>query len=121
MKNRASTNIDVNELIQRINKLEIENKTLKKNLIQCINSQPPTNTPKETNTSNNTLAKDAKGNTLVVGQKVRFITKGKYHSTEGTIETIKESRVVSIDNKKNKIVTAHKNVEIISKNDKRRK
>ena len=68
-----------------------------------------------------TVARDAKGRILEVGQKVRFVTKGKYKSTEGIVETIKDTRVVSVDKRKNKIVRAHQNVEIISKNDERRR
>ena len=116
MKNRSSTNIE--ELIQRINKLEIENKTLKKDLKQCIKSKSPANFP---NKQTNNTARDANGKVLEIGQKVKFVTKGKYNSTEGIIETIKKTRVVSVDNRKNKIVRAHQNVEIVSKDDGRKK
>ena len=116
MKNRSNTNIE--ELIQRINKLEIENKILKNDLKQCIKSKSPANVP---NKQTNTTARDAKGKVLEIGQKVKFIMKGKYKSTEGIVKTIKETRVVSIDNRKNKIVRAHQNVEIISKDDERKK
>jgi hypothetical protein len=117
MKNRSNVN-NIEELIERINKLEIENRSLRKDLKQCIKSKPSVNTQVR---QTKTTAKDAKGRVLEVGQKVRFVTKGKYKSTEGIIETIKETRVVSIDNKKNKIVRAHQNVEIIPKDDERRK
>jgi hypothetical protein len=105
MKNRSNNNIE--ELIKRIDRLEIENKILRKDLNKCIKTTEPTNN----------TAKDAKGKVLKVGQKVRFITKGKYTSTEGVVKTIKETRVISIDSRKNKIVRAHRNVEIISNND----
>jgi hypothetical protein len=125
MKNRdnKSNTIDINDLIQRIHNLEIENKALKQNLRKCLQPKPTTSVKKEITTANNnnTTARDAKGNKLAIGQKVKFVTKGKYHSTEGIVESIKKNRVISIDNKKNKIVRAHNNVEIISKNGERRK
>ena len=88
----------------------------------CINTSTNTHTTKEAKTSyNNTTPRDAKGKVLKVGQQVKFVTKGKYHSTEGTVETIKPTRVISVDNNKNKIVRSHKNVEVISKHVKRDK
>jgi uncharacterized Zn ribbon protein len=111
MNNRS--NINIEELIKRIDRLEIKNRILRKDLnTSCIK----TKTNKKVSTEPaKVIAKDAKGNVLEVGQRVKFITKGKYKSTEGIIEKIKETRVISIDNKKNKIVRAHQNVEIITR------
>ena len=119
MKNETNSNTKLDDLIQQINKLEIENKTLKKSLSLCLNSITPWNKTKESITSNKNIpAKDAKGNTLLIGQKVKFITKGKYHATEGVIKSIKATRVISVDNKNIKIVRSHKNIEAIPKGDK---
>jgi uncharacterized Zn ribbon protein len=110
MNNRS--NINIEELIKRIDILEIKNRILRKDLNSCIK----TKTNKKVSTEPaKVIAKDTKGNVLEVGQRVKFITKGKYKSTEGIIEKIKETRVISIDNKKNKIVRAHQNVEIITR------
>jgi hypothetical protein len=114
MNNRS--NVSIEQLIKRIEKLEIENNTLRKDLNKCIkDKQIPNDQTKQSQIG----ARDAKGRILKIGQKVRFITKGKYKSTEGFIETIKETRVISIDNRKNKIVRAHQNVEVISEDDER--
>jgi uncharacterized Zn ribbon protein len=110
MNNRSDINIE--ELIRRVDRLEIENKTLREDLNNCIRTK---NNKQISTKPTKIIAKDAKGNVLKVGQKVKFVTKGKYKSNEGIIETIKETRVISIDNNRNKIVRAHRNVEVITK------
>ena len=62
-------------------------------------------------------AKDRHGNILVLGDRVRFLTKGLYAATEGIITKVGKSRITARDNYGALINRAPKNVEIIEDSD----
>jgi hypothetical protein len=57
-----------------------------------------------------TLIKDRDGNTIRIGDKVSFLTKGKYTSTEGIVTRVNKSRVTTKDSRGNYISRAPHNV-----------
>jgi hypothetical protein len=61
---------------------------------------------------NRTLIKDRDGRSIRVGNKVTFLTKGKYTSTEGTVTRINKSRVTAKDDRGNHISRAPHNVRV---------
>ncbi len=59
---------------------------------------------------NRTLIKDRDGNLIRIGDKVTFITKGKYTSTEGIVTRANQSRITAKDSHGNHISRALHNV-----------
>jgi hypothetical protein len=57
-----------------------------------------------------TLIKDNDGNTIRIGDRVTFLTKGKYRSTEGIVTKVNKSRVTAKDSSGNYISRAPHNV-----------
>ena len=62
-------------------------------------------------------ARDRKGELIVLGDRVRFLTKGLYRSTEGVVTKINKRRVTARDTSGNAISRAPHNVEIIFEGD----
>ena len=60
---------------------------------------------------------DANGDEIKVGDRVRFLTRGRYNSTEGVIVRFGTRFVVSIDDSKNYINREYGNVELITRNE----
>jgi hypothetical protein len=62
------------------------------------------------------LVKDRDGNNICVGDTVLFLTKGKYHSTQGQVTQVNKMRVTSRDDQGNYISRAPHNVRRVQLN-----
>ena len=100
-------NVDdtLQRLIDKLERLEIEIAEVKNDLKAIV-----TTTDKK---QQGTKAKDRHGTPIKIGCKVRFLTKGKYHSTGGTVTKRGRTNVNSKDNEGNHIVRNFNNVGII--------
>lgn len=103
----SKDNVDetLQRLIDKLERLEIEIAEVKndlKTIVATTDKKPQ-----------GTKAKDRNGTPIKIGCRVRFLTKGKYHSTGGTVTKIGRTNVTSKDNEGNHIVRNFNNVEII--------
>ena len=57
---------------------------------------------------------DRDGNIIYVGSVVKFLTKGRFDSTEGVVDKYNKARVIAIDSKGRSIERAPRNVRVIS-------
>ena len=56
---------------------------------------------------------DRDGNIIYVGSVVKFLTKGRFDSTEGVVDKYNKTRVIAIDSKGRSIERAPSNVRVI--------
>ena len=59
--------------------------------------------------------RDRDGNVICIGCVVRFLTKGRFDSTEGGVTEYNKSRVITEDHKGRSIERASRNVRVISR------
>jgi hypothetical protein len=88
------------DLIRRLNLLTIEKKRIETRLSEIKKSEKQ-------------LTKDRDGNTINIGDTILFLTKGKYHSTRGTVTRINERRITAKDKRGNLISRAPHNTRRI--------
>ena len=61
------------------------------------------------------IVKDCNNTIIEVGDRVEFLTSGKYSSTEGIVKTIGKTFVFAIDSDKRSIARAPHNLKIVEK------
>ena len=101
----------LNALTERLNRLTLE----RNEVIEEINTLRPRIVEGRHTQRNNRV--DANGTHLHLGDRVRFLTQGRYQTTQGTIVKFGSRFVVSLDNKGNKIAREYRNVEKIEEDD----
>lgn len=114
MNERADERI--NELIQRIEQLEIEQRRLQAEIKDIHKTRTKTETSSGTKEiRNNRIRRDVNGDEIRVGDRVHFLTKGRYRSTQGRIVRFTDRFVISEDKRGNRINREYGNVQIIGK------
>jgi hypothetical protein len=91
------------ELIERLESLNLEKQGLEERLRQLRGRR----------LIQRTLIKDSDGNPIQIGNKVTFLTKGKFRSTEGIVTRVNQSRITAKDSRGNYITRAPHNVRKI--------
>jgi hypothetical protein len=91
------------DLIERLQLLDLEKQGLEERLKQIRGRR----------LIKRTLIKDKDGNQIRIGNKIVFLTKGKYNSTEGIVTRVNQSRVTAKDDRGNFISRAPHNVRKI--------
>ena len=95
----------LNALTNQLRRLQLEQRTVERE-IQTIRQGIRARKSRVIHTDHN-------GDEIRIGNKVRFLTKGKYKSREGRIVKFGERFVTSEDNRGNKIFREYGNVELI--------
>lgn len=103
------------EIIQRVRELQIEQQTLETEarIIRRRRQQQNRNRRRRPVP----LRTDVNGTEIGVGDRVRFLTRGRYNSTQGRIVRFTDRFVVSEDNQGNRINREYGNVVLITDND----
>ena len=89
------------DLIKRLNLLTIEKKKIETRLSEIKKSEKQ-------------RAQDRDGNIINIGDTISFLTKGKYHSTSGTVTRINNHRITAKDKRGNLISRAPHNTRRIN-------
>jgi hypothetical protein len=116
----------IQELSNRLKVLNIEKASTEQQLRELENEKAERTTGRlrrnidrarrrqsEADRKSRQAARDRKGELIVLGDRVRFLTKGFYRSTEGVVTNINKRRISARDNSGNAISRAPHNVEII--------
>lgn len=115
----------ITELTEELRRLDIQRTQAAYKLKELIEEQSKSSqTPKEDENPPNgqvvteqrlqQATKDRHGNLIVLGDRVRFLTKGLYRSTEGIVSKINKTRITAKDNKGILISRSPYNVEVIA-------
>ena len=127
-----TTDLDrrIRELSDRLRVLNIERSSTEQQLRQLENARAERATNRlrrdterarrrqsEAERRSRQAARDRKGELIVLGDRVRFLTKGLYRSTEGVVTKINKRRVTARDSSGNAVSRAPHNVEIIFEGD----
>jgi hypothetical protein len=91
------------ELIERLQLLNLEKQGIEERLKQIRGRR----------LIQRTIIKDRDGYPIRVGNKVTFLTKGKYNSTQGIVTKVNKARITAKDSRGNYISRAPNNVRII--------
>lgn len=106
---------DVQVIIDRIERIELELKETKRELQKILDKKRNTNNDRaNTKETHNRGPKDRFGNEIKVGCKVKFLTGGRYTSTKGIVTNLGRSRVTATDKRGNKIYREFGNVQILN-------
>lgn len=105
----------LNEIIQRVQALRIEQRVLEQEAREIRRRSERRNNVRVRRPV--PLRTDANGVEIRAGDRVRFLTRGRYNSTEGRIIKFTERFVVSEDEQGRKINREYGNVALIEDND----
>ena len=113
----ASIEKQINTIIEEIENLKLDNTRtvqriadleLQAHKLICVQA-----TQEKIPSRHWTGHKDKRKRNIYIGDKVRFLTSGKFTSTEGVVSGYTKSRVTSIDKKNNEIHRAPHNLMLI--------
>ena len=96
-------NEEEEDLIRRLNKLTLEKTKIERRLLEI--KQQKTHEEEE-----QTEVLDRDGSQINIGDTVIFLTKGKFHTTKGTVTKINKYRVTAKDRKGTSISRAPHNL-----------
>jgi hypothetical protein len=106
--NEEELNLEIHELTEHLRRIRIEERETSVRLNQLL-------TAREDNRDKpDTSPKDRDGATIKKGDTVLFLTRGKYRSTQGVVESIKNQRLSARDKRGNLIVRAPHNTRVIN-------
>lgn len=98
----------INNVINRLSAIELEARSAREELSKLIRKKKRDESKLKTDKHT-----DRHGTPIRKGCKVRYLTKGRYKSTEGKVTELKDDRVITVDRKGNTIWRSHNNVEVI--------
>jgi len=104
MKNGRSSSERIEELTEQIRRLKIETNRVEREL-------------KDLKEKQERVKVDRYGTEVVVGCRVRFLTVGKYDSTEGIVIRLQNTCVVTKDSQDRTIARAYHNVRVLEDED----
>ena len=93
--------------------LEIESSKVRQEIVILERKKRARNRKGQTTSTQEIVAHDANRNQIRKGDRVQILSKGKFHSKEGTIDKITEKRITIVDKRGVKIIRASKNVLLI--------
>lgn len=103
---------DIDSLTERLQQLQIEQAMIQRE-IQDVRQQ----IREQRTRVRRAIRTDVNGDELRIGDRVRFLTRGRYRSTTGVIIKFGDRFVISLDNEDNKIYREYGNVELIVNED----
>ena len=104
MRNIRTSSKQIEDLTEQIRQLRIKTNRVERELRDLRSKQERTKV-------------DRYGTEIVIGCQVRFLTTGKYDSTEGVVIRLKNTRVVTKDPQDRTIARAYHNVRILEEED----
>ena len=113
----GSIESEIEELLREINILKISTTqkiVVIEKRISCLRDNELSVTPVKTVPRHSTGHKDRNGSEIYIGDKVKFVTSGKYDSSQGTVSGYSKKRVLSTDYKGREIPRAPHNILVVN-------
>ena len=111
LNNIRKEKVDIIE--QQLRRLRIEEESVLREIQYTIRHHNLITKAKSEN--NRDRITDSRGEVIDIGDTVKFLTKGGYHSTEGVVVRFTRNFVIAEDSNRNEIRRKTKNVLVISK------